>query len=88
MNTSKILRNGRKRIHVLHLVDGGCADDVVDADDVLVFEAQQDFDLPQGALAVRLVLKRADLLDGHTDLVVPVVGRAGLLEEKHKKDNN
>lgn len=30
---------GMGRIHVFHLVDGGRADDVVDADDVLVFEA-------------------------------------------------
>lgn len=43
-----------------------------------MFEAQQDFDLPQGALAVRLVLERADLLDGHAYLVVPVIGRAAL----------
>lgn len=39
-------------------------EDVVDADDVLVVETQQDLDLPQRALAVRLVLKGADFLDG------------------------
>lgn len=39
-------------------------EDVVDADDVLVVEAEQDLDLPQCALAVRLVLKGADFLDG------------------------
>jgi len=64
------------RIHVLHQVDGRRADDVVDADDVLVFEAHEDLDLPQGALAVRLVLEGADLLDGHARLVVPVMRSA------------
>lgn len=78
----------RARIHVLHLVDGGRADDVVDPDDVLVLEAQEDLDLSQGALAVRLVLKRADLLDGHADLVVPVVrGAASLTGQKSEKAN-
>lgn len=42
-----------------------------------MFKAQEDFDLSQGALAVRLVLKGADLLNGHTNLVVPVIGGAG-----------
>lgn len=74
--------NACERIHILHLVDGGCANNVVDSDDVLMFEAQQDFDLSQGALAVRLVLKGADLLDGNTDLVVPVISRA---RRGHKK---
>lgn len=74
-----------KRIHVLHLVNGWRANDVVDPDDVLMLEAQEDFDLSQGALAVRLVLKRADLLDGHADLVVPVVGRAASLKRERKK---
>lgn len=56
-----------------------------------MLEAQEDLDLSQGALAVRLVLKRADLLDGHTDLVVPVVGGAASLkgeEIKKQKNNN
>lgn len=69
-----------KRIHVLHLVNGRRADDVIDSDNVLMFKAQKDFDLSQGALAVRLVLKGADLLYGHANLVVPVIGRAGLLK--------
>lgn len=46
-----------------------------------MFEAQKDLDLPQGALAVRLVLKGADLLDGHTDFVVSVIGGT----EKYKR---
>lgn len=71
-----------KRIHVLHLVNVRRADDVVDTDDVLMFEAQEDLDLSQGALAVRLVLKWADLLDGHTDFVVPVVGRTVAIKGK------
>lgn len=55
-----------------------------------MLEAQEDLDLSQGALAVRLVLKRADLLDGHADLVVPVVGGAAPLkgQEKKKQKNN
>lgn len=55
---------GKKRIHIPHVVDVPRPQDVVDADDVLVVEAQQDLDLPQRALAVRLVLEGADLLDG------------------------
>lgn len=47
-----------------------------------MFEAQKDLDLPQGALAVRLVLKGADLLDGHTDFVVAVIGRTEALQKK------
>lgn len=61
------------RIHVFHLVDGGCADDVVDTDDILVFEAQQDLDLTESALAVRLVLERADLLYGHSHFIIPII---------------
>lgn len=50
-----------------------------------MFEAQEDFDLSQGALTVRLVLEGADLLDGHADLVVAVVGRAAF--KRGKKTN-
>ena len=42
-----------------------------------MFEAQQDLDFSQSALAVGLVLEGADLLDGHAHLVLPVVGGAG-----------
>lgn len=75
------------RIHILHLVDGRRADDVVDSDDVLMLEAQKDLDLSQGALAVRLVFKGADLLNGHADLVVPVVGRAETQKPTVKRSN-
>lgn len=67
--------SGTERIHVFHLVDGGRADDVVDADDVLMFEAQQDLDLAESALAVRLVLERADLLYGHAHFIIPIIRR-------------
>lgn len=53
-----------KRIHIPHVVDVPRPQDVVDADDVLVVEAEQDLDLPQRALAVGLVLEGADFLDG------------------------
>lgn len=72
----------QKRIHILHLVNGWGTDDVIDTDDVLVFEAQKDLDLSKCALAVRLVLKWADLLDGHTYFVVPVVGRTAATKGK------
>lgn len=65
----------RKRIHVFHLVYGGRTDDVVDADDVLVFEAQQDLYFAESALAVRLVLEWADLLYGHAHFIIPIVRR-------------
>lgn len=61
------------RIHIFHLVDGGCTDDVVDADDVLMFEAQQDLYLAESALAVCLVLEWADFLYGHTHFIIPIV---------------
>lgn len=51
--------------------------DVVDADDVLVVEAQQYLDFPQRALAVGLVLERADLLDGHALVRRVIQGRTG-----------
>lgn len=47
-----------------------------------MFKAQKDFNLSQGALAVSLVLKRADLLNGHTYLVLSVIGRTGLLKKR------
>lgn len=50
-----------------------------------MFKAQKDFDLSQGALAVRLVLKGADLLNGHTDLVVSVIG--GALKNRRRKQS-
>lgn len=53
---------------------------VVDADDVLVAEAQQDLDFPQRALAVRLVLEGADLLDGDALARRVIQGRTGRRE--------
>lgn len=50
--------------------------DVIDADDVLMAKSEQDLDLPQGALAIRLMLERADFLNGHTQLVNVIIGRA------------
>ena len=65
-----------QRIHVPHGLQSAGAQDVVDANDVLVVEAQQDLDLSQRALAIRLVLERADLLDGHAGGGHIVQGRA------------
>ena len=70
------IKSLRTRIHIFHQVSSRCADDVIDSDDVFMFEAQQDLDLSQGALTVRLVLEGADLLNGHAYLVVLVIGRA------------
>lgn len=79
------LKHASVRIHILHLLDGRCTDNVVDSDNVLVLEAQKDFDLSQGSLTVGLVLKGADLLDGHAYLVLPVVGRAVFKKNKNPK---
>lgn len=49
-----------------------CSDNVIDADDILMVKTEQDFDFPQRALAVCLVLKGADLFYGNT-LVCQVV---------------
>lgn len=82
------IKHASVRIHVLHLLDGRCTDNVVDSNDVLVLEAQKDFDLSQCALAVGLVLKGADLLDGHAYLVLPVVGRAVFKKQTKQKPQN
>lgn len=55
-----------------------CPENVVDADDILMVETQQDLDFPQRALAVRLVLERADFLDG--DALVSHVVQSGAAE--------
>lgn len=64
-----------------------CPENVVDADDILMVETQQDLDLPQCALAVRLVLKRADFLDGYAlarHVVQSGAGREGGCGKRHK----
>lgn len=60
-----------------------CPENVIDADDVLMVKTQQDLDFPQRALAVGLVLKRADFLDGYTLACHVVQGRAAQ-GRKHK----
>lgn len=65
-----------RRIHIAHLINGRCTQNVVDANDILMLEAQQNLDLAQCALAVGLVLKGADLFDGSPDLVHMVISRA------------
>lgn len=70
------------RIHVPHIVDAAGSQNVIDTDDVLMSEPQQDLDLPQGALAVGLVLEWADLLNGHTDLIHIVKCRAESINER------
>ncbi len=57
------------RIHIPHTLEATSSQDVIDADDVLMTEPQEDFDLPQGALAVGLVFKRTDLLNGYSELI-------------------
>lgn len=44
---------------------------------VLVLEAGEDFDFPQRALAIRLVLERGDLLDCHLCLCDAIKRRPG-----------
>lgn len=66
-----------ERIHVPHAVDVLRPQNVVDADDVLVVEAQQDLDFPQRALAIGLVLEWADLLDGDALVGRVIQGRTG-----------
>lgn len=53
-----------------------------------MFEAQEDLDLSQGALTVRLVLERANLLNGDADFVVPVVSRAEIFKKRNPQDSN
>lgn len=65
------------RIHIPHVVNVPCPENVVDADDILMVETQQDLDFPQRALAIRLMLKWADFLDGYALVRQVVQGRAG-----------
>lgn len=66
-----------KRIHIPHVVNVPCSENVVDADDILMVETQQDLDFSQCALAVSLVLKWADFLDGYSLVCHVVQSRAG-----------
>lgn len=80
MNTDKCsdtLPLTHKRIHIPHVVNVSCPENVVDADDILMVETQQDLDFPQRALAIRLMLKRADFLDGYALACHVVHSRAG-----------
>lgn len=72
-----MLSEKQERIHISHLVNVPCPENVINADDILMVETQQDLDFSQCALAVRLVLKRADFLDGDTLACQVVRGRAG-----------
>lgn len=60
-----------------------CPENVIDTNDILMVETQQDLDFSQCALAVCLVLKWADFLDGDTLVCQVVQGRAGQ-DRKHK----
>lgn len=60
-------------IDIPHDFQGGCPQNVSNANNVLMAEAQQDLDLPQCALAVGLMLKGADFLDGHANLARMVI---------------
>ena len=63
-------------VDIFHLIHTFGAQNVPDVDHVLMIESGQDFDLPQGTLAVRLVLKGRNLLDGHFGVgVLLVFGR-------------
>ena len=62
-------------VHVSHLVDGWCPDDVPDVNDIFMPEASQDFDLSQGTLAVGLMFERGDFFDGHFLVSGRVSGR-------------
>ncbi|MGV7496105.1 hypothetical protein PJK46_29075, partial [Mycobacterium kansasii] len=53
-------------VNISHGFQGGRSEDVSDAYNILMAESQQDLDLPQRALTVGLMLKGADLLDGHS----------------------
>lgn len=58
-----------------------CPENVVDADDILVVETEQDLDFSQRALAVRLVLKWADFLDGNALVCHVIQSGAGGTEQ-------
>ena len=77
MHEQSLFPGKHERIHIPHVVEYPCPENVVDADDILMVETQQDLDFPQCALAVRLVLKRADFLDGYARACHAVHSRAG-----------
>ena len=63
-------------VDIFHLIHTFSSQNVPDVDHILMIESGQDFDLPQRSLAVRLVLKGRNLLDGHFGVgVLLVFGR-------------
>lgn len=66
-----------QRIHIPHAVNVLCPQNIIDANDILMAETQQDLDFSQRTLAVCLVLKWADFLDGYTLICHIIQSRAG-----------
>ena len=61
-------------IDVLHLLEGMRADDVLNVDDILVFESGENLHFAQRPLAEALVLEGRELLDRHAlagETIVP-----------------
>ena len=66
------LHQALDNVDITETVDVDWTEDVADIDDILVLEPVEDLDLPEGSLAVSLMLKRADLLDGYLALSLDI----------------
>ena len=66
------LHQALDNVDITETVDVDWTEDVADIDDILVLEPVEDLDLPEGSLAVSLMLKRADLLDGNLALSLDI----------------
>ena len=69
------LHQALDNVDITETVDVDWTEDVADVDDILVLEPVEDLDLPESSLAVSLMLKRADLLDGNLALSLDVQSR-------------
>ena len=68
------LHQALDNVDITQTVDVDWTEDIAYVYDIFVLKPVQDLDLPEGSLAVSLVLKRADLLDGDLALGLDVHG--------------
>ena len=66
------LHQALDNVDITETVDVDWTEDVADIDDILVLEPVEDLDLPEGSLAVSLMFKWADLLDGYLALSLDI----------------
>ena len=68
------LHQALDNVDITETVNVNWTENISDVYDIFMLEPVQDLDLPEGSLAVSLVLERADLLDGDLALSLDVHG--------------